>query len=84
MMKQSENYDEFLKKYGFTLTISKPHPKHKDVMNFEGLEANYVSNLESQVESMEKYIKLQNEKIDYLMNKEFYSWKYKEENKDGV
>lgn len=77
-MKQSDNPDEFFQKYGFNSTISKSHPEYKDKMHFEGLEANYVSNLELKIKSMETYIDLQNEKIDYLMNKEFYKWKDKD------
>lgn len=74
-MKQSDNPDEFFKKYGFRMSISKPHPKHQDTMFFEGLEASYVSSLEERIKSLETYIDLQNRKIDFLISKEFHKWK---------
>lgn len=74
-MKQSDDPKAFFEKYKFTQSSSKPHPVHKDSMNFEGLEADYVSTLELKITQLEKYIGLQNDKIDFLMNKEFYKWK---------
>lgn len=70
-----KNSETFFKKYGFTQTYSAPHPIHKDEMTFEGLEAQYVTSLEHRVRDLEKYIQIQNDKIDFLMNKEFYKWK---------
>lgn len=74
-MKQSEDKLKFFDKYRFTMNIEMPHPEFIDIMEFEGLEAHYVSLLEGKVKSLEKYIVLQNEKIDFLMNKEIYKWK---------
>ncbi len=48
-------------------------------MHFEGLEARYVHRLERQVAELEKYVKAQHEKIDWMMNQEFYKWKYREQ-----
>lgn len=73
-MKQSEDSKAFFEKYGFTQTSSMPHPEFKDEMCFEGLESEYVSRLESQIRTLETYIGLQNQKIDFLMTKEFYKW----------
>lgn len=74
-MKQSDDPKAFFEKYQFTSTLNIPHPKFKDEMEFTGLEANYVSTLEYEVKNLEKYIRLQNDKIDFLMNKEFYNYK---------
>lgn len=74
-MKQKGNEEEFFNKYGFTKSITMKHPRLKGEMNFEGLEADYVSHLENKVDHLERYIGLQNQNIEFLMNKEFYKWK---------
>jgi hypothetical protein len=76
-MKQSDNPEEFFKKYGFTMYMKEPHPIFKDMMEFEGLEAKYVSELEHKVRDLEKYINYQNDKIDFLMNRDLYLLKEK-------
>lgn len=77
-IKQSDDSKKFFDTYGFTMTISRKHPERDGMMNFEGLEAEYVSNLEQQIKSMKTFIDLQNQKINFLMDKEFYKWKHNE------
>jgi hypothetical protein len=48
------NSDAFYEKYGFTLTMTQKHPVFGDWMEFTGLEANYVSYLEREVEHLKK------------------------------
>jgi len=72
---QISNPEKFFEKYGFTQSYSKPHPDFKDDMEFHGLESHYVNMLERRLKHLEEYIDLQNQKIDFLMNKEFYKWK---------
>lgn len=79
---QSEDPKTFFDKYQFTMTIEKPHPTHKDQMRFEGLEADYVSRLEQQVRDLEKYVGIQNDKIDFLMSQEIHKWKRANAEKD--
>lgn len=75
-LNQKDNPEEFFEKYGFTKSATQHHPEFKDaMMHFEGLEAHYVGLLERQVKELEKYIQHQNEKIDFMMNREFYAWK---------
>lgn len=72
---QSENYQAFYDRYKFTMTVSKPHPSHKDIMKFEGLEADYVQSLEREIAEMRKYISLLNDRIQFLTDREFHAWK---------
>lgn len=71
-MKQSDDPKAFRDKFEFTLTIDMKHPISKEDMHFEGWEAKYVSRLEMQVKDLEKYLNIQNEKIDWLMNRDMY------------
>jgi hypothetical protein len=82
-MRQSDNSEEFFKKYGFTKTSSMPHPDFKDIMSFEGLEADYVSRLEREIDQLQKFILHQQEKMDWLRDREFYKFtdKIKKDNK---
>lgn len=75
------NSEEFFKKYGFTLTKTMSHPKFKDNMTFKGLEADYVQNLEVRIQELEKFIVHQQEKMDWLRDREFY--KFTERIKNG-
>lgn len=70
-LNQKENPEEFFNKYGFRSTIDMAHPKFKDMMHFEGLEADYVSHLEFQVSQLQKYIDHQSQKMDWLRDREF-------------
>lgn len=76
-MKQSDDPKAFFEKYKFTLTYSLPHPTHKDMMEFDGLEANYVSGLEREVKHLKNYIELLQGKIEYLMSQDYYLYKEK-------
>jgi hypothetical protein len=76
-MKQSDDHKAFFEKFGFNLTCNMKHPDSKEPMNFEGWEAKYVSTLEHKVEQLEKYLGMQNEKIDWLMNRDMYLIKQK-------
>ena len=44
----------FFEKYRFSATSLKKHPIYGDMMEFKGLEADYVSRLESDVEHYKK------------------------------
>lgn len=63
-MKQSDNPELFFDKYGFRQTSERPHPIYKDMMHFEGLEAEYVSRLESEIEYYKKAF------VDVMQNNE--------------
>lgn len=76
-MKQSEDSKAFFEKYGFTRTVSMPHPIHKDKMHFEGLEAEYVGGLEYQIAQLHKFIGQLQEKLDWIQTREFYDFKSK-------
>ena len=80
-MKQSDDSKAFFEKYGFTASLTKKHPEFKDEMSFEGLECNYVTSLENQISDLKTYISIQNNKIDFLMNKEIYKWQRENEKK---
>lgn len=69
---QETNHDEFFNKYGFTRTLTMKHPTFKDTMKFTGLEADYVGILERRVADLEKFVAHQNEKMDWLRDREFY------------
>lgn len=71
-MKQSDDPKAFLKKYGFTSHMSKPHPgfDDEDMMEFEGLEADYVMGLECKLEHLETYIKTLQMRMDWLIDKD--------------
>lgn len=71
-MKQSDDSKAFLEKFGFTQSIDMKHPTAKEPMHFDGFEAKYVNELEFKVQSLEKYIGLQNDKIDWLMSRDMY------------
>jgi len=51
---QSVEPDVFFKKYGFTQSLSMPHPIYNDTMYFDGLEAEYVGRLEREIEHLKK------------------------------
>lgn len=54
-MKLDPDSEEFFQKFGFKLTTSMPHPIFKnEIIEFKGLEANYVSKLESDLEHYRK------------------------------
>lgn len=74
-MNQRDNPEEFFEKYGFRLDMTINHPDFNEPMHFDGLEANYVNRLEREIKELRKFIDIQNGKLDYLMNKEFYTWK---------
>ncbi len=66
------NSEEFFKKYGFTQTKTKNHPVYGDMMEFKGLEADYVGTLEREVEHYKRLFMdamLNNER---LMHRESY------------
>lgn len=74
-MNQSENPDEFFKKFGFNLTTTKKHHEFADEqIKFTGLEASYVAKLEHEVEHLHKYIRELRDRLDWLQNKEFRSF----------
>lgn len=73
---QLKDPKEFFEEFKFTTTYSLPHPEYNGpYMTFTGLEARYVQSLERQVKDLEKYINMQNEKLDWLRDREFYCWK---------
>jgi hypothetical protein len=71
-MKQSENHDEFFKKYGFTKSSSQPHPVYKDTMTFEGLEADYVFRLEQERDHYKELFVESRRTTEWWMHREFY------------
>jgi DNA/RNA endonuclease YhcR with UshA esterase domain len=73
-VKQSEDAEAFFKKYSFTSSRTMKCPTTGDTMQFEGLESRYVGELEMRIKDLEKYIQCQNQKIDFLMNREFHKW----------
>jgi hypothetical protein len=77
-IKQDDNAKLFFEKYGFMQTCTMKHPEFNDTIKFTGLEAHYVSMLENKIKNLETYIKLQHDKIDYLMNKEFLKYKFEQ------
>lgn len=74
-MKQSDDPKAFFDKYGFTLTITENHPTFKDEMFFEGLEANYVSRLESELEHYKRCLMDSLSNNERLMSREFFRMK---------
>lgn len=74
-MRQSDNTQAFFDKYGFKMNMEKPHPRHKDTMHFEGLEADYVTDLECQIRDLEKYVECQSQKINWLVDRATQLWK---------
>lgn len=56
------NSKEFYEKYGFTLTMTQKHPFYDGMMEFKGLEANYVAALERDIEHYKRTL------ADALMN----------------
>ncbi len=75
-MKQSDDPKAFFEKYQFTLTTKMPHPTFKDEMEFTGLEAKYVSELEFEIKNQDKYIKLLHDKVDFLTNQSYYKMEH--------
>ena len=74
-MKQSDNPEEFFKKYGFRKNSSMPHPIHKDTMHFEGLEADYVNRLESELEYWKEAYQRLLQKQEWMTTQEMYRLK---------
>jgi hypothetical protein len=80
------NSEEFFNKYGFTLSITKKHPKYEDQMSFEGLEADYVSWLERELNHYKEVcdqVMASNERLltreSYRLHDEIKKLKMKEE-----
>ena len=64
----SESEDEFYKKYGFTMHMSRPHPEFEDTMYFHGLEAQYVTGLESEIIKLKEYCRALQDRNDHLID----------------
>lgn len=72
-MKQSENPDEFFKKFGFTRSSSRKHPVFKEeTIRFEGLEAEYVGRIESELDYMKEAYQRLVQKLDWMTTQEMY------------
>lgn len=72
-MKQSDNPDEFFKKFKFTLSTSRKHHVFKDeTISFEGLEASYVSHVERELEFMKDAYQRLVQKLDWMTTQEMY------------
>lgn len=70
-MKQKGNEKEFFEKFGFTSTRTKPHPKFKEhAMEFTGLEADYVSGIESEIEFWKEAYDRLRAKLDWMTTQE--------------
>lgn len=82
-MKQSDDPKAFFNKYGFTSTMTMKHPTFNDEMKFEGLESEYVGRLQQRIRELEKYIGIQNDKIDFLMTKDIFKWR-RDANRDAL
>jgi len=80
-MKQSDDPKAFFDKFQFNSSITMKHPESREPMAFEGWEAKYVNELEWKVKELERYVKMQMEKIDWLMNRDFYMFKDKLDSK---
>lgn len=76
-MKQSDDVDKFFKKYGFTANLSMPHPIYKDRIFFEGLEANYVSSLQNELEHFKRCFRDSIANNEMLLSRE--SWRLRDE-----
>lgn len=74
-LNQRDSPEEFFKEYGFTSTMSMKHPEFGGTMEFTGLESNYVQSLERETKEHRKYIQELLQKIEWLRDREFYSWK---------
>jgi hypothetical protein len=74
-MKQSDNKDAFFKKYGFTRHTEMPHPIYKDIMTFEGLEAEYVGRLEIELDHYKRALSDALMNNERLMTREYYRLK---------
>ncbi len=71
-MKQSDNPEEFYKKFGFNLTMSRKSPHFpEEKIRFDGLEAKYVSDLEFDNENLMKHLKELRDRIFWLQEKEY-------------
>lgn len=71
-MKQSDDPKAFFEKFKFRLSSSRKHPKWTDeTISFEGLEADYVSNLERDVEDLKNHVKELQNRIWWLQEKEY-------------
>ena len=82
------NTDEFFEKYGFQITTSKKHPVYDDMMTFTGLEADYVSSLERDVDHYKRMlmdVMANNERLisreSYRLHDELKKIKFDKENK---
>lgn len=64
--------EEFFNKYGFRLTLNQKHPIYQDEMEFKGLEANYVSRLESDIEHYKRALCDSLANNERLMSREHY------------
>jgi len=64
--------EEFFNKYGFKLSSSKSHPIHQDMMHFDGLEADYVSFLEREMEHYKSAYLREVEMNQRLQMREYY------------